>query len=232
MRQGNFFVFYTLLTVLVLSCSPPQNPSDGKQTVSISADTLATHSESMINTTDTMASGTFIKKDSSIVNKDLEGIATEILTLLKKKDYQNLGNYLEPKGQLMFSPYGHISKQEAVRFSADDLEHVNNVKILRWGTYDGSGETISLNIDQYFDKFVYDSRFLEDGTMSINKIQGKGNTIINIAQVFPGSDFVEYYIPGKNPDYRGMDWASLRLIFKKSGSQYYLQAIVHDGWTI
>jgi hypothetical protein len=42
---------------------------------------------------------------------------------------------------------------------------------------------------------------------------------------------VEYYFPGFDPQYEGMDWRSLRLIFLQDNDVWYLAGIVHDQWT-
>jgi hypothetical protein len=42
---------------------------------------------------------------------------------------------------------------------------------------------------------------------------------------------VEYYFPGFDPQYGGMDWRSLRLVFSDHGGTWYLAGIIHDEWT-
>jgi hypothetical protein len=43
---------------------------------------------------------------------------------------------------------------------------------------------------------------------------------------------IEYYFSGFDPQYGGMDWRSLRLVFIKDSNNWYLAAIVHGEWTI
>jgi len=43
---------------------------------------------------------------------------------------------------------------------------------------------------------------------------------------------VEYHFPGIDPQYGGLDWRSLRLVFQQSGGEWYLVGIIHDQWTI
>ena len=43
---------------------------------------------------------------------------------------------------------------------------------------------------------------------------------------------VEFYFPGFDPQYAGMDWRSLRLVFMQQGSDWFLVGIIHDQWTI
>ena len=61
---------------------------------------------------------------------------------------------------------------------------------------------------------------------------GQGNSINNIAQIYPSAVTVEYHFEGFEEEYAGLDWRSLRLVFEASGGTWYLVGIVHDEWTI
>ncbi len=89
-----------------------------------------------------------------------------------------------------------------------------------------------MSIKNYFGKFVYDEDFLNAKQKSINEFLGSGNSLNNLREVFPGSDFTEFYFPGFDPKYEGMDWRTLRLVFKTENNRPWLIAIVHDEWTI
>ncbi|WP_268240815.1 hypothetical protein [Paenibacillus albidus] len=43
---------------------------------------------------------------------------------------------------------------------------------------------------------------------------------------------MEYHYDELDPQFAGMDWQSLRLVFGKEGSQWVLMGIIHDQWTI
>jgi hypothetical protein len=43
---------------------------------------------------------------------------------------------------------------------------------------------------------------------------------------------IEYYFPGFDPQYGGLDWRSIRLVFVQHGMDWYLTAIIHGEWTI
>jgi len=43
---------------------------------------------------------------------------------------------------------------------------------------------------------------------------------------------VEYYFPGFDPDFKGMAWRSLRLVFQELQDQWYLTGVIHSEWTI
>jgi len=53
-----------------------------------------------------------------------------------------------------------------------------------------------------------------------------------LAIAYPTASFVEFHFTGFDPQYGGIDWSSLRLVFENVGGNWLLIGIVHDGWTI
>ena len=54
-----------------------------------------------------------------------------------------------------------------------------------------------------------------------------------MAKILPGRAMVvEYHFPGFDPQYGGLDWASLRLVFQEFEGRWVLVGIIHDEWTI
>lgn len=68
--------------------------------------------------------------------------------------------------------------------------------------------------------------------IGINNIIGKGNTTNNISEAYPQGQFVEFHFTGFNPEYAGIDWSSLRLVFEELDGTLYLVGIIHSQWTI
>lgn len=154
------------------------------------------------------------------------------VTALRDRDWGSLMALSSAKG-VRFSPYGYIdtkndrvlSKSALITAPLDDTAIV-------WGSYDGSGFPILLNFAQYYDRFIYSSDFAAAPQIGYNTNIGKGNTLNNSLQVYPNAIVVEYHYAGFDPQYAGMDWQSLRLVFEKEGSQWLLVGIIHDEWTI
>ncbi len=168
------------------------------------------------------------QKDSVLL-----ALTEEVLNTIKDRDYSKLAAYFHPKEGVRFSPYGYIDTLQHVHFSvAEFLEQAKKDQPIVWGSYDGTGKVIEMSLDAYFDKFVYEVDFLNAEQLSVNEVLGKGNSLINIQQVYPGSDFTESYFSGFEEKYGGMDWRSLRLIFKSEQGRPWLVGIVHDQWTI
>lgn len=169
------------------------------------------------------------------VNQDSVLLETtkKVLTALKNKDYVSLASYIHPVTGVRFSPYSYIDTERDITLKREEFtESVNKKDILIWGNYDGSGDTIRLTIDNYFKKFVYDHDFLNAEKTSLNKIMGKGNSTNNLEEVYSDCAFTESYFSGFDKKFDGMDWESLRLVYKKYGDRYFLVGIVHDQWTI
>jgi hypothetical protein len=181
-----------------------------------------------VSTTDT------ITKAPGIINKDSLLVSTgqEILLLLKNKQYDKLVKYFAPEDSVHFSPYGFIGSGEQTLNAKDFIADLSSNKKIHWGTYDGSGEPIELSLKQYIEKFVYNADFLNAEKTGIDKFIGSGNSLNNLKTIYPDTRFIEYHFPGFDKKYGGMDWTSLRLVFKEIDNYFYLQAFVHDQWTI
>lgn len=163
----------------------------------------------------------------------LTTIASEILTTLKAKDYKAFASYFHPTEGVLFSPYGYIDVKSAKKISkAQFMKFIEEHGSVNWGNYDGTGDPIKLTAQQYLAKFVYNADFLNAEKTAYNNIIGKGNSPNNLSELYPKLPFIEYHFSGFDKKYSGMDWTSLRLVFKQHQSSYYLVAVVHDQWTI
>ena len=170
------------------------------------------------------------------INEDsaLRATTTAILTLLREKKYKDIVKYVHSTAGVRFSPYGYIDTVRDQVFTRQALEQQLNSKdslIQYWGAYDGSGDSINLTLPAYLGKFVYDVDFLNAEHTSVDSIMGMGNSLNNLAVVYKGDRFTESHFPGFDPKYSGMDWRSLRLVYRKENSTFYLVGIIHDQWT-
>lgn len=160
-------------------------------------------------------------------------VAAKVLQSLKNKDYRSFASYFHPKEPVLFSPYGHINFASSKKLLAKDfLESIEKNWTLTWGVYDGTGESMKIKVLPYIEKFIYDADFLNAKQSGFDQVIKQGNSLNNLAEVFPGLHFVDYHVPGNDPQYNGMDWRSLRLVFKMYNNEYYLVAVIHDQWTI
>ena len=176
-----------------------------------------------------------IPKLATINDSSALVLTKDILTIIKERKYEQLIGFIEPGGSIRFSPYGYIDTATDRKLTgAEIIKMVNekDSKKLYWGTYDGSGDSILLTLNNYFKKFVYDVDFVHPEKISLNKILGSGNTLNNIDSVYKNCIFTESHFSGFEKQYEGMDWRSLRLVFKKTPQKLHLVGIIHDQWSI
>lgn len=169
-------------------------------------------------------------------NKDsvLSATTKEVLTLFKDKNYAKLDSFIHPTEGIRFSPYATVEPGSDKKFTREEflkLVTTDKNKKFTWGTADGSGDPIVLTPAAYFGKFVYDGNFLSPKRAGVNVVLGKGNSVNNLKQAYPNAEFTENYLDGTKK-YGGMDWKSVRLVYKLENGRYYLVGIVHDQWTI
>ena len=171
-----------------------------------------------------------------LINEDsvLRATTTVILALLREKNYKDVVKYVHPTAGVRFSPYGYIDTARDRVFTRETLaQHLDSKDSLiqYWGAYDGSGDSINLTLPAYIGKFVYDVDFLNAEHRSVDSIIGTGNSLNNLPLVYKNDRFTENHFPGFDPKYSGMDWRSLRLVYRKENTTYYLVGIIHDQWT-
>ena len=170
------------------------------------------------------------RKDSILLKTTLN-----ILTLLKSKNYSAFANYIHPVEGIRFSPYGFVDTVHDIKLTKQKFinEAGNPVQdMIVWGEFDGTGDPIKMTLNNYLRRFVYDVDFAKPEKRSVNKFIGGGNSLNNLESVYKNCDFTESHFSGFDQKYAGMDWRSLRLVFKIRDRRFFLVGIVHDEWTI
>lgn len=159
-------------------------------------------------------------------------LGNQVLSAFKNKDMQALSLYVHPDKGVRFSPYTYVEVEKDVVITAEEIKTIlDSGKVYTWGLYDGIGEPIELTFDEYVSKFVYDQDFLNADEVFYDMHFNRGNTINNVLEAYADSHVLEYYFKG-TPEYDGMDWESLKLIFEEKDGNWYLTGVVHDQWTI
>ncbi len=173
------------------------------------------------------------KGKTSSSEKETYTRVLDTLLLIKNKDMEGLSSIVHPTKGLRFTPYDFIDLEKDKVFKPDEVAKLNeNKEVYNWGIYDGKGDPIELNFNDYYKRFVYDYDFAKPHIIGINNIIGKGNTINNIKEAYPNGQFVEFHITGLEPKYEGIDWRSLKLVFEDVNGTLYLVGIIHSEWTI
>jgi hypothetical protein len=163
----------------------------------------------------------------------IETRAIDVLTAIKNYDMEKLSDAIHPDKGVRFSPYGYIDVDNNLVFTADEVKSLaSDSKAYLWGWFDGSGDPMELSFKDYYKMFIYDVDFLNAEKVGYNQVLGHGNSLDNSFEVYKNSIIVEYHFSGFDPQYEGMDWRSLRLVFEKKNDVWYLVGIIHDQWTI
>lgn len=159
-------------------------------------------------------------------------VAVDAIQLISADDYATLAErYVDSGLGLTFSPNPHIEATD-LNFTAAQLAALStDPAIYTWGNQPGSGDPISLNFVNYASAYVYNQDYANPETIGYNSLVGKGNMITNIDTTYPSASFVEFHFSGFDPAFEGLDWSSLRLIFKEVGGEWKLINLNHAYWT-
>ena len=212
-------IYGTILLILLLTaCANNKSDKTGQPTDSSSLKAESTPA---------------VKMDTPVIDGAIVSFARDsVLPLMEAKDYAGIASFIGDEG-IFFSPYGLADTTKSKVLSRQQyLELVKNNKQVLWGHADGTGDPIRLSIPQYFKKYVYDVAFLKAEQTAVNKLIDPDSSFSKVPAVFANHPFVQFYFPGFNKEYEGMDWKSLLLVFKQQQSTYYLVAVIHNQWKI
>ncbi|MBB5355670.1 cell division protein FtsB [Anoxybacillus mongoliensis] len=219
--------------ILLAGCTAQQNQSNVKQLEQTMTKQQTTIEQLQKKNKQLQQENEQLKSQVNQVNSSsLLSVALDVVNALKNHDMNTLSSYVHSTAGVRFSPYSHIDVQHDLQFSASQLPSLwSSTQVYQWGAYDGSGDPIQLTFQDYFDRFVYDVDFANPHMIGNNVVVGTGNMINNIQQAYPNGSFVEFHFNGFDPQYNGMDWRSLRLVFEQESGQWKLVGIIHDEWT-
>ena len=150
-----------------------------------------------------------LNQDSVVLNTSLA-----VLNALSSKDYDSFCASFSHKG-VRFSPYAYVDSGAIVLSASQFLSLIQSDSLLLWGYYDGSGDSMELSLSDYLFKFLYNHDYLNAEIHSINSFKASGNSLNNLEEFYPNMMFTEHYFSGFNPQYGGLDWACIRLVYEK-----------------
>ena len=220
----------SMILVILSGCARSAPPSSGPSSTSepgVRAVTKTTEDQNRQETREVAP--------ASQGEKDVADRSRAAILAIKKGDWGAFSTMVHPDKGVRFSPYAYVRTQKDgdLVLTAERLKKgFSDESKYTWGSYDGTGDQIRLTIEEYYRKFIYDLDFTEAPKVAQNQILGRGNTLNNLREAYPGAPFVEYHFPGLDPKYQGMDWRSLRLVFEQKDGVWYVVGIIHDQWTI
>ncbi len=163
---------------------------------------------------------------------ELVALGQYVTAALRSRNYSRLEEIVHPQLCLRFAPYPYLRDTDLIFCPGELAGLLDSNTLYNWGNFDGSGEPIQLTFAEYHDRFVYDQDYFQPDVVGFNQEVSSGNAPNNILEIYPDGIMVEYYFPEIDPQYGGMDWRSLRLVFVNQDGVWYLTALIHGEWTI
>ena len=181
-------ILFSLFGILLLSCDNNQSSTTDTVTDNVI--------EELVNSTSPELSN-----DEKLMQR-----AKEVLLTLKGKDLNEFKSYIHPTKGIRFTPYSTVDTINDIQLQRNEFLSNGEEEVTNWGAYDGSGEPILLNAEDYFEQFVYNADFVNAEEHSINKTMGSGNSLVNHHLIYVDIPFTNHYFSGFEPEYDGMDW--------------------------
>lgn len=237
MRRMYPLLAAVLLAVLLAGCGAKSNTNgaaDAPQATPSANPSSGIETNATDNEPDATPSGSADNNASPDGDADIRlmAIAKEAIEYMRERDMESLVPLIDPEYGLRFSPYSYVNTDTDLAFKPEELPSFKDTGKLNWGSEDGTGEPIELTFREYFELFVYNKDFADAPRVNVNRIEGVGNAIFNVPDVYPNASYVEFHFPGFDDSLEGMDWQSLVLVFNLDGDEWMLAGIVHGQWTI
>ena len=165
--------------------------------------------------------------------KIIEETSTKVINAISTKDSEIISEFVHPDKGVRFTPYTYVSLEQDVVFNQEEMKNFfDDQKKYFWGHYDGIGDEILLTPSQYYEEFIYTEDFINPEKIGYNEVLSSGNMLENQFEVYNNPIVVEYYFSGFNPEYGGLDWRSLRLVFEEYEGEWKLVGIINNQWTV
>jgi len=156
--------------------------------------------------------------------KEVLRVSSQVVKALKAKDMSKLAGFVHPTKGVRLSPYSYMDNKDLI-FKPNELKALlKSKKVYRWGEYDESEKPIRMTFAKYYQSFIYDYDFAKPDRINYNLKQNNGVMINNIAEFFPKGVEVEYYFEPT----RDRMYGSLRLVYEKQNTKWFLVGIVRD----
>lgn len=237
MKNRNLIIIFALVLAFTLaSCSPASNSNLEEELkakndiIKNLEDEKKTLEDEVLELEDKINQ---LEEPTAQTPQSLLTTALEVVEILKNDDMATLANYVHPTAGVRFTPYSYVDTASDLIFTQAQVPNLMSDSTIRtWGAYDGSGEPIDKTFADYYDEFVYDEDYANPHLIGNNVLIGKGNSLDNLEDVYTNGDFVEFHFTGFDPQYEGIDWSSLKLVFEQVSGEWKLVGIIHSQWTI
>lgn len=165
-------------------------------------------------------------------NNHLLERAESALSLLKAEDYAGLSALIHPEKGITLTPFSTVSAEYDRTLSSQQISLLaDDQEVYVWGVMDGSGAPIRSTCGEYFERFVYNADYTQAPEIGVDTVLMSGNALENVSDAYPEARFVDYNFPSIDPEKKGYDWCSLKLVFEPWQNDWYLVGLIHSEWT-
>lgn len=166
-------------------------------------------------------------------NFSLLQTACEVCDAIARRDFAALSSYVHPDRGVTFTPYSTVDFTTDLTFTPDQIHGLEQDQTTYvWGLEDGRGLPIQMTMSQYLDRYVWDADYTRAPEIGIDRIITGGNALENLTEAYEDCRFVDFCHPSADPVNDGLDWSSLKLVFRGEADGWYLVGVVHGEWTI
>ena len=152
---------------------------------------------------------------------------------IKAKDFSLLSSMVSDDNGVTFTPYSSVDPETVITLTAQQIKKApEDQNIYGWGFEDGRGNLIEMTISEYFAQYVFDADYTKAPQVGIDTVLISGNALENVREAYPDCRFVDFSYPSSDPVNDGLDWCSLKLVFKPEQSAWKLVGVIHGQWTI
>ncbi len=163
---------------------------------------------------------------SPFSEEELYFLGMQTLSLIQDGDFDALSRMISANG-LRLSPYACVDPATDQVLTAQQLATVpTDTATYIWGSWDGSGDPISMTPAEYWARFVNDWSFAMAPEIGLNTLISTGLAVENLTEVYPESQFVDFFVPSADPINDGLDWKGLRLVFTEEDGSWKLAATI------
>jgi hypothetical protein len=174
-----------------------------------------------------------LKSSSTVVQGQHEAIAQakKVLDVFAARDYEALEKLVSPSGLSMsLTPNLDLTRTHVAE---NDISYIpQDTQIYFWGYTDGKGDPINLSVSEFMEKYIYTQDYRQAPSVAVNTYLGSGNSLNTLVSDVGTRTYVAFHFSQINPEYAGMDWTTLYLVFDIVDGKYLLRGIAKDNWTI
>lgn len=237
--RKNLLIVFLILAAVIAGCQPvvPTDTTEidqlREQNQSLSQQLLESQRQilDLQSQVDALSTQVAQLPPAPIREGALDGLATEILSLLQTKDFAALAPYVHPQLDLRFSPQLFIHTDTDLVFTREKVANfTSDNNIYSWGTHAARGDLLQLSVVDYWNEHVDPLMPDQQWQMLAEGQKSPSIAIDNFFEVYPRGSYVDFLKPGTE-EFGNLDWQLLRLAFEQApDGAYYLVGIIHDNW--